>query len=478
MESNGDMLLFFGRWHPLLVHLPIGMLVLAFLFALFGRRKAHAALAPAVAATLLFGAAAAVLAGISGYLLSLGGGYDAHTLSLHQWLGISVALASTLCWLLYRTPISKKDTLTPLRKFRFAFLTLMVVLLCVAGHFGGTLTHGDGYLVEALPERTRQLLGWEPDRVVIEDVQEAAVYADIIQPLFRQRCQSCHGPKKQEGELALHTMEMLMQGGENGAVITSGDTATSELYRRLMLPEGHEDRMPPKNRIPLSANQIKLIAWWISVGAPADQQVKTLDQPEEIRPVLLALEGGADQSAALDPNAALADLPPPDPDAIQKLRAKGIKVVTLAANKNQLAISAVNYPKFNDEDAQLLTPLGEHVVQLKLGDTQITDGALQHIAQLAGLQQLHLENTAIGNTGLAHIGACKQLRYLNLVNTKVTDDGLHALAQLPALQSVYLYQTTATATGVAALAQSRPLLEIDIGSYRLPALPTDTVVYR
>lgn len=478
MENNGDMLLFLGRWHPLLVHLPIGMLVLAFLFALLGRRKSYAALAPAVAATLLFGAAAAVLASISGYLLSLGGGYDARTLSFHQWLGVSVALISILCWLLYRKSITEKDLFGPLRKFRFAFLTLMIVLLCLAGHFGGTLTHGEGYLVEALPERTRQLLGWQPDRVVIEDVQEAAVYTDIIQPIFRQRCQSCHGPKKQEGELALHTMEMLMQGGENGAVVTSGDTAASELYRRLILPEGHEDRMPPKNRTPISKNQIKLIAWWISVGAPADQQVKTLDQPEEIKPALLALEGGVDESDVLDPNTALADLPPPNADAIEKLRAKGVKVVTLAANKHQLAINAINYPGFNDEDAQLLAELGEHVIQLELGDTKITDDALEHIGKLAGLQQLHLKNTAIGNGGLAHIVACKQLRYINLVNTKVTDEGLTALTQLPELQTVYLYQAPVTAQGVAALAQSSRQLNIDTGSYQLPALPTDTVVYR
>ncbi len=472
------MLLFLGRWHPLLVHLPIGMLVLSFLFALLGQRKSYTALTPAVAVTLLFGAAAAVLSSISGYLLSLNGGYDAQTLSLHQWLGISVALVSILCWLLYRKPVVEKDLLGPLRKVRFALLTLMVALLCLAGHFGGTLTHGEDYLVEALPERTRQLLGWQPEQLVIKDVQEAAVYADIIQPIFRQRCQSCHGPKKQEGELALHTMELLMKGGKNGAVITSGDTATSELYRRLILPEGHEDRMPPKGRTPISRNQIKLIAWWISSGVPDNKQVKTLEQSEEIKPILLALEGGADKSDALDPNAALADLPPPNADAIEKLRAKGVKVVTLAANKHQLAINAINYLGFNDEDAQLLAELGEHVIQLELGDTKITDDALEPIGKLAGLQQLHLKNTAIGNAGLAHIVACKRLRYLNLVGTKVTDEGLTVLAQLPALQAVYLYQTAATATGVSSLAQSRPLLQIDTGSYHLPALPTDTVVYR
>src|SRR5690606_4096379 len=96
--------LFLGRWHPLFVHLPIGMLIMAFFLALLNQKKAGSPLAPAVAVTLLFGAASAVLASVSGYLLSLGGGYDTKTLSLHQWLGISVAITSIFTWLLYRRP--------------------------------------------------------------------------------------------------------------------------------------------------------------------------------------------------------------------------------------------------------------------------------------------------------------------------------------------------------------------------------------
>ncbi|MGK6350334.1 c-type cytochrome domain-containing protein [Parapedobacter sp. DT-150] len=477
MESNGDLFLFLGRWHPLLVHLPIGMLIMAFFLALLDRKNAHPTYSPAVSVILLFGAASAVLASISGYLLSLGGGYDVRTLSLHQWLGISVAVVSTLCWLLYRKPPAEKDAFRPLRRFRLAFLTLMVMLIGMAGHFGGTLTHGNGYLVEALPEGMRRTMGWEPEQVIIENVQEASAYADVIQPIFRQRCQSCHGAKKQEGELALHTLEMLQRGGESGKAMVAGRADSSELYRRLTLPEGHEERMPPKGRTPITADQIKLIAWWIDAGAPADKKVKELEQPEAIQPILLALEGDTGDSDATGTGTSLADIPPADADAVEKLLAKGIKVVTLATGKHQLAINAINYPQFNDQDAQLLAALGEHIIQLKLDDTQITDSALQQIGKLPALQRLHLENTAVGNAGLAHLSTCKQLRYLNLVNTQVTDEGLTLLAQLPALQTVYLYQAGVTSQGLSRLSQARPEVQIDTGNYRLPALPTDTIVY-
>ena len=479
MESGGDMILFLGRWHPLLVHLPIGMLVMAFLFALLSRKGSYATLAPAVPVTLLFGAASAVAASISGYLLSLGGGYDTRTLSLHQWLGISTALVSVLCWLLYRKPVEEQDILHPLRKLRFAFLAMMVILLCITGHFGGTLTHGEGYLVEALPESMRRVMGWQPEELVIENVQEADVYVDIIQPIMRQRCQSCHGPKKQEGELALHTLDRLMNGGEHGPVIVVGDAEGSELHRRLMLPEGHEERMPPKGRTPISDDQIKLIAWWIDAGAPSDKRVNELEQTEEIKPILLALEGSDGAPSTTQPSATTYDdIPPADQAAIDQLLAKGVKVTPLAESHHHLAVNAINCPEFNDDDSQLLLALGANIAQLKLGGTQITDSALQHIGQLTGLRQLHLENTAVSDAGLGRLNDCKQLRHLNLVNTKVTDEGLSALTLLHALQVVYLYQTAVTSQGVVALAQALPQLQVDTGNYHLPALPTDTIVYR
>lgn len=478
MENNGDLLLFLGKWHPLLVHLPIGMLFMAFVLALLSRKKAYTSLAPAIAPTLLFGAASAVLASISGYLLSLSGGYNVRTLSLHQWMGISAALVSILCWLLYRPAVRTKDILSPIRKLRFAVLSLMVALLCIAGHFGGTLTHGDGYLTEAMPTPMRKLFGWQPDVFTLENVQEAAVYADIVQPILQQRCQSCHGPKKQEGELALHTFNALMEGGESGQAVVAGDTVGSELFRRLTLPAGDEDRMPPKGRTPITDDQIRLMAWWIAAGAPADKLVKELAQPEEIQPILLALESGNAGGAAGDGSLVTCeDIPPAKQEVINKLLAKGIKVVPVAEGKNQLMVNAINYPAFNDDDRELLLGLGANIAELKLGGTQITDATLEHLEQFAELRQLNLENTTITDEGIAHLKGCDKLWYLNLVNTQVTDQGLKTLSDLPELRRVYLYQTKVTTEGIASLVQTAQELEIDTGNYRLPALPSDTIVY-
>ncbi|HYH57374.1 MAG TPA: DUF2231 domain-containing protein, partial [Anseongella sp.] len=78
------MALFIGRWHPLLVHLPIGMLIMAFLLEWLARKEKYAALRPAVPVVLLTGSIGAILSCIAGYFLSFEGGYDETILSLHM----------------------------------------------------------------------------------------------------------------------------------------------------------------------------------------------------------------------------------------------------------------------------------------------------------------------------------------------------------------------------------------------------------
>ncbi|WP_258862512.1 DUF2231 domain-containing protein [Sphingobacterium spiritivorum] len=114
-----ELLSFTGRWHPVLVHLPIGMLFLAFIIAVFARFERYRYLSSAIPFSLLFGAGAAILTCITGYLLSLDGGYDTSVLSFHQWLGIAVAVLSLWTYTLYRSADTGTGLLAKLVKYRF-----------------------------------------------------------------------------------------------------------------------------------------------------------------------------------------------------------------------------------------------------------------------------------------------------------------------------------------------------------------------
>src|SRR3546814_9593087 len=105
-----DIVSFFGRFHPLVVHLPIGILLAAILIAFLSRQEKLRFLAPALDFLLLLGAISAALACILGLMLAKGGDYDSNSLSWQQRRGIFLAV---LCFAIYwfRTRWQKKTIL-------------------------------------------------------------------------------------------------------------------------------------------------------------------------------------------------------------------------------------------------------------------------------------------------------------------------------------------------------------------------------
>ena len=471
-----ELFTFIGRWHPLLVHLPIGILIFAFVMALVDRFTKKQDYHRAICLALLLGAAAAVIAGITGYLLSRDGGYQASTLIFHQFLGIAVALASILTFFLYRAQHSTKNWIQTLRRQRFLILLIVILLLGFTGHFGGTLTHGEGYMKNSMPTALKKTFGIaEPKEEILRlaNAQEAIVYKDIVQPILKQRCQSCHGEKKQEGGLALHTQEGMLKGGESGILFVRGDTTKSELYSRLVLPEGHKKRMPPKGRTPITPDQIKLISWWISSGADFEKQTKDIKQPKDILAILTKLENGdQQQDASLYAN--LPAAPSLPRDKVKAWKAKGLKIMPVAEGSNLVVINAVNYPSFNDQDVQDILRIKENIVQLKIGGTAISDQGMKSIAQLPLLHRLHLENTAVTDVGLTHLNSLKNLMYINLVGTAITDKAVALLREIPQLKHVYAFNTEIHGNDAS---QNKGKARLDTGNYYLPVLESDTIIY-
>lgn len=470
-----ELLTFIGRWHPLLVHLPIGMLVLAFAMAIVDRFGGKQLYPNAIRLSLLLEAVAAIVAAITGYLLSRNGGYQTEVLQFHQWLGVGVAVVSVGAFLLYLDRPTSYKWVHILRQQRFIFILTAVVLLAFTGHFGGTLTHGEGYMKDALPTAIKSTLGIAPEKeelLTLTNAQEAVVYKEIVQPILKQRCQSCHGEKKREGGLALHNPESLLQGGEGGFVLVNGDTAKSELYSRLVLPPGHEKRMPPKGRTPITSDQIKLISWWIGSGADFEKKAKEIKQPKEILAILTKLESGQQEEASL--YASLPAAPTLPEEKIQAWQAKGIKVMPIAADNNMVVISAVNYPQFNDKDLEDLLQIKDNIVQLKIGRTAITDEGMKTAAQFPILHRLHLEYTSVTDEGLSYLHSLANLSYINLVGTKVTTSASTHLEKIPQLKHVYAFKTELREANEGG---EKFKTFVDTGNYGLPILATDTIMY-
>lgn len=87
--------------------------------------------------------------------------------------------------------------------------------------------------------------------------------------IFSTKCQKCHGPQKQKGGVQLLPMEMIFSGSKEHWFVQKGDPEASELMRRITLPAGHDDIMPPEGG-QLTKAEVEVISEWIRTGAPTD----------------------------------------------------------------------------------------------------------------------------------------------------------------------------------------------------------------
>lgn len=471
---------FIGHFHPLLVHLPIGILVIGIILEYVNKNRQNASLNSATNIVFFWGAFSAILSCIAGYFLKQSGGYDEDTLNWHQNLGIAVAAISLVIYL-----FKKLTYFSWLRFFDKTILPLsavLTVLLLITGHLGGNMTHGSDYLTASLPQPFKGWLGIETKSKtkaphVIADPAKALAYTDIINPLIESKCIQCHNADKQKGGLRMDTKDFMLKGGEDGPIFLAGNAASSEMIKRALLPENDDDHMPPKGKPQLTEDEIALLHWWIQNGASFDKKVNDLPQDEVVKPILASLMagaaiGGAIAKAPESPIYSMKVDAAKEAD-IKKLTEKKVLVLPLSKELNLLEVSCINAKDFNDESSKLLENISNQLVWLKLTNTKITDASTASIGKLPNLVKLFLNNTAITDKGLDNISNLKNLEYLNLVNTQITDAGLAKLGKLKSLKKLYLWQTKVTKPAADAFKKANPNIEVDMG-WEGPQLKSDT----
>lgn len=459
---------FVGRFHPVLVHLPIGILMTGLLLIWLYKKPAYNISLPVIKLVVLVGMFGAILSCLTGTLLSLSGDYNVGLVSWHMWMGFSVAVSSMFLYM----KVARQE-------FDATYKALAISLLLfitVTGHLGGSLTHGSDYLTSALQ-------GEEDSVVVVQkpipNVQEAMVYADVINPMLQSKCYGCHGPKKEKGKLRMDDQLLLMKGGKNGEVIIPSEADKSELIKRLMLPESDEHHMPPKEKPQLKESQVALLHWWIAQGADFKKKVKDIPQEGKIKAYLLALQ--SDQVNIEKKELPIVPEKPVeagDEKIILALREKGVIVIPVSRNSNYLLANFINAGDITIKDIGLFKSIKKQLVWLKLGNTKINDSALAVIGDCKALTILQLNNTQITDKGLGYLKALENLQTLNLVGTKVTAQGILQLQSLKKLQTVFLYQTAVAKTDYNKLKTAFPKTVIDSGGYQLQFLETDTMLAR
>lgn len=250
------------------LHYPIGFLTLTLLLELRALMRPDGAARHAIAFALPLTALTALATAVLGWMRSGAGEFDPGLLYWHRLAGFGVAGFTVLAWLLHLT--TSGSAAAP--AFRFGYRGLLLAAfasLIAAGHLGGSLTHGSGFLTLNAPPALRNLLARPPAAAApTKSGTGTSLYAQVVRPAFAKKCYSCHGAEKQKGKFRLDLREALLKGGESGeTAVVPGDLSKSRLPYHVLLPRDHDDAMPPKGKEPLTPAEVIAVARWIQAGA-------------------------------------------------------------------------------------------------------------------------------------------------------------------------------------------------------------------
>ena len=440
-NSVPDFVLFLGRFHPLVVHLPIGFLLFAFILEVFSRWKKNPVLTTSIPLALLLGSGSGAVACILGYMLSLSGDYDADALDSHFWFGIATTVIAFVAWLIR---IEKINT-SSVKKLQpnISALTLLVVLISVTGHYGGNLTHGSDYLVKYFPFGKEE----KKELIAVTKIDDAEVYGHLVKPILQNKCASCHNDSKKKGGLSLADSISILSGGKNGEVIKIGDALQSELIKRVLLNPNDDDFMPPDGKTPLTEDEIAILTYWIDKGqANFKAKVANVETPEDITGIastMLGLSGAFSNGSEVPvPKVGLIT-----EDEINSLQNEGFRLRELAFETGLydvvLAPNTITSNTGGNLKSKLekLLKIKDNILWLSLEGNQLTDESVKVIAQLPNIQKLKLNNNPISDAAVSQLLHMEHLTSINLLGTKITSKSLESFSKMKNLKYAFVWKT-------------------------------------
>ncbi len=467
-EKMPDIVRFLGHFHPVVLHLPIGIFTLILIqefFALFSREKRPQNLMP-----VFIGAASAVVAVIFGFLLYHGGGFEGSELAEdHLWGGIAFVCAAVLTFMV------KSWVMAPGASQAFYRVLLLgsVGVMGYASHDGASITHGKDYLTEYAPNPIRKLLGLPLKEVEEEKeakpLEEQVVYADIVQPILEMRCVECHKEGKSKGNFRMDTYDLLVEGGKEGEGIEPGNAIDSNIVFRAELPEDDDEHMPPEGKKDIEDHELAIVKWWIDQGADPVKTVGEMELTEEIRDAIgnlkLTIAFEKDHAHGED-GESKSDLPDANlRKTVSELGEEFPGGLTFESQESSnLTFTGVSLRKnLTDENFAKLVPVIPKLVTVDLSATAITDTSVALLVPAENLRMVRLSETEIGDAAIDSLVKLQNLESVNLFGTKVTDKGVKKLSALPNLKRLYLWQTDVSPEVIKELEEALPDLEVITG---------------
>tara|TARA_Y100000766_G_C18865027_1_gene585255 strand:- start:9 stop:878 length:870 start_codon:yes stop_codon:yes gene_type:complete len=270
-ETASNLSLFFGRFHAVVLHCPIGFIVALLLLEIYIFFKPSKELIRLTKYLLGACALSTALAAYLGILLARDGGYDTNTLELHRWTGISVGVLTITANLTHIKIFRESGKFIFRSAYKFNLVAL-VSIMTFAGHYGGNLTHGSQYLIEYAPETIKKFISEKSTKIPeVEDSKKTIagntpdeIFIRDIKPIFKNKCEKCHNGDKMKGDYRLDDLENTLIAGESEEdPIVPGYPFDSNLVRLIFLDPEDEEAMPPSGKASLTNEELVKITQWV-----------------------------------------------------------------------------------------------------------------------------------------------------------------------------------------------------------------------
>jgi hypothetical protein len=266
-------------------------------------------------------------------------------------------------------------------------------------------------------------------------IEQAMVYDHVIQPIFQEKCVSCHSAEKLKGNLNLTDSISVMKGGKSGKLYVAGDPKVSLILERIHMPMTEKKHMPPSGKPQLSQEEIRILFQWIK-NRP-DFKKRLLDLPLDDSLRIIA----ASRFKSLENIEQEYDFKAADDEIIESLNTFYRMVRPLSVESPALAVSFFSRNDYSSKSLEELGEIKNQIVSLRLSRMPVKDADLNFISKLKELQKLDLNFTDITGSGLDDLGSLEKLQVLSISGTKVKIDQLLPLVSNKNLRELSIWNT-------------------------------------
>ncbi|RYZ98254.1 MAG: cytochrome C [Sphingobacteriaceae bacterium] len=411
-----------GRLHPMILHFPIAILVLAMVLEFFrfkDQYQSQVFYQKFTSNLLLIGLLSAAITVIMGLVLSKEEGYSGSVLQWHKWTGISIVFVASVIYYFrnstwYNAWWAKGSAV------------ITIICLILAGHFGATLTHGESFVLG--PVMSQETIPQVP-------LEQAKLYEHLVQPIFKAKCISCHNPEKIKGQLMLTDEASILKGGKTGELFVPGNPALSLLIQRVHLPLDDKKHMPPSGKPQLTDEEALLLELWVKNGADFKKRVTDLPANDSLRKLATVILKPATAETENYTFDAASD------KVIQKLTNDYRTIAPLAKGSPALAVSLYNRANYTSKQIEELADIKKQIITLDLNMLPVNDADLKTVAQFENLTTINLNFTDITGTGLKELAKLPHLKSISVSGSKITYQNLQQIKNFKALKKLSVWNT-------------------------------------